>query len=104
MPLPSFTLAPFSWVSSLCAKFGPTVVDEAKNLVEQRHQMTHDFVQQIAQQFPQMGLDAEKVTRDVLLSAENSAKPGEIVHVGGLISKSLLNILGLHSLFPSTSF
>src|SRR6202022_3843550 len=50
-------------------------------------------VNQISSQLG-LGLDVDKTTSDVLASVESAGRPEEIVHFGGLISKSLLAIFG----------
>lgn len=90
----AFIYLGFVLILSLTAwHFGPTLVDQFSNLVENRHEMVESLVEQVSTQFG-MSLDIKKTAADILGSLEGSVgKPEEIVHMGGLISKSLLAIL-----------
>lgn len=79
-------------ITLACVHFGPVLASQFKDLFEQRHEMVSSVVNQISTQMG-LGLDVDKTTSDVLASVESAGRPEEIVHFGGLISKSLLAIL-----------
>jgi predicted PurR-regulated permease PerM len=79
-------------IALMCVLFGPQLVNEFNNIFEQRQEMISSVVNQISTQF-NLNLDVEKVTSDVLASMQSAGRPGEIVHFGGVISKSVLAIL-----------
>jgi predicted PurR-regulated permease PerM len=72
--------------------FGPQLVTEFNNIFEQREEMISSVVNQISTQL-NLNLDVQKVTADVLASMKTAGRPAEIVHFGGVISKSVLAIL-----------
>ncbi len=78
-------------IALFCVHFGPEFANQFNKLFEQREEMIYSVVNQISTRM-NFGLDVSKVTSDVLASMESAGKPAEIVHVGGVISKSLLAI------------
>ncbi len=72
--------------------FGPQLATEFKDIFDQREEMIGSVLNQISTQTP-LTFDVPKVTGDVMTSLENAGRPAEIMHFGGVISKSLLAIL-----------
>ena len=73
--------------------FGGAVAEQFSALVAQRNEIVVSLVQQVSDAF-HWQLDVEHTASDVLASLEQSlGSPGELVHVGGLLSKSLLAVL-----------
>lgn len=72
--------------------FGPQLATEFKDIFDQREDMIGSVLNQIATQTP-LTFDVPKVTAEVMASLENAGRPAEIMHFGGVISKSLLAIL-----------
>ncbi|HEY9717155.1 MAG TPA: AI-2E family transporter [Trichormus sp.] len=73
--------------------FWPVLVDEATNLFEQRREIVTNLVDQVRQQFS-LQIDVHETSDIILSQLQNSiGKPEEIVHFGGVVSKSLLSIL-----------
>ncbi|CAN5486480.1 AI-2E family transporter [soil metagenome] len=79
-------------VIGLLAFFGPQLATEFKDIFDQREDMIGSVLNQISTQTP-LTFDVPKVTGDVMTSLENAGRPAEIMHFGGVISKSLLAIL-----------
>ena len=73
--------------------FLPTLTDQAKGLIEQRREIMGNLLQQISAA-THLTLDVGKTT-DLLLSEVQGpfGKPEEIMHLGGIVSKSLLSLL-----------
>ena len=72
--------------------FGPQLASEFKDIFDQREEMIGSVLNQISTQTP-LNFNVPKVTSDVMTSLENAGRPAEIMHFGGVISKSLLAIL-----------
>ncbi len=79
-------------VVGLLVFFGPQLATEFKDIFDQREEMIGSVLNQISTQTP-LTFDVPKVTGDVMTSLENAGRPAEIMHFGGVISKSLLAIL-----------
>ncbi|MBI2812097.1 MAG: AI-2E family transporter [Candidatus Melainabacteria bacterium] len=79
-------------VVGLLIFFGPQLATEFKDIFDQREEMIGSVLNQVATQTP-LTFDVPKVTSDVMTSLENAGRPAEIMHFGGVISKSLLAIL-----------
>jgi predicted PurR-regulated permease PerM len=79
-------------VVGLLIFFGPQLASEFKDIFDQREEMIGSVLNQISTQTP-LNFNVPKVTSDVMTSLENAGRPAEIMHVGGVISKSLLAIL-----------
>ena len=72
---------------------GGTMAEQFNALVAQRNEIVVSLVQQMSDQF-HWQLDVEHTAQDMITSLENTfGSPGEIVHLGGLLSKSLLAVL-----------
>ncbi|HEY9731103.1 MAG TPA: AI-2E family transporter [Drouetiella sp.] len=76
----------------LLVVFGPQLASEFKDIFDQREEMIGSVLNQISTQTP-LNFNVPKVTADVMASLENAGRPAEIMHFGGLVSKSLLAIL-----------
>jgi len=73
--------------------FGARAIDQFSTLVAQRREIVTNLVNQMATAF-NWQLDVEQSTNEILLSAEqNFGTPGEIVHLGALVSKGMLAML-----------
>ena len=73
--------------------FGGSMGEQFNALVAQRNEIVVSLVQQVSDAF-HWQLDVEHTAADALTSMESSfGSPGEIVHLGGLLSKSLLAVL-----------
>jgi predicted PurR-regulated permease PerM len=71
----------------------PTLADQAHNLFEQRKEIITNLLDQIVVNTGWQ-INVEDTTSDLLNSIEQGVgRPEELVHMGGLISKSLLSIL-----------
>lgn len=79
-------------IIGLLVVFGPQLASEFKDIFDQREEMIGSVLNQISTQTP-LNFNVPKVTSDVMASLENAGRPAEIMHFGGLISKSLLAIL-----------
>ena len=72
---------------------GGTMGEQFNALVAQRNEIVMSLVQQMSDQF-HWQLDVEHTSQELINSLENTfGSPGEIVHLGGLLSKSLLAVL-----------
>jgi len=72
---------------------GPKIIYECNNLYTDRLEIVSKLVTQVATQFGWQ-VDEDKATGDILRTIEQSAgKPEEIVHIGGIVSKSMLELL-----------
>jgi predicted PurR-regulated permease PerM len=73
--------------------FGPKVVAEINNLYANRQDIVQNLITQISTQFGWQ-VEVDKATTDVLTTLEqNFGKPEELVHMGSLVSKSMLALL-----------
>jgi predicted PurR-regulated permease PerM len=73
--------------------FGGRMGEQFNALVAQRNEIVVSLVQQVSDAC-HWQLDIEHTASDIIGSLENSfGSPGEIVHVGGLLSKGLLGLL-----------
>jgi len=79
-------------VIALFVIFGPQLASEFKDIFDQREEMIGSVLNQISTQTP-LNFNVPKVTADVMASLENAGRPAEIMHFGGVVSKSLLAIL-----------
>ncbi|MBS1990664.1 MAG: AI-2E family transporter [Cyanobacteria bacterium SZAS LIN-3] len=72
---------------------GGSMGDQFNALVAQRNEIVVSLVQQVSDA-GHWQLDVEHTAADIITSLENTfGSPGEIVHLGGLLSKSLLAVL-----------
>jgi predicted PurR-regulated permease PerM len=79
-------LATSSW-------FGGRMGEQFNALVAQRNEIVVSLVQQVSDA-GHWQLDVEHTAQDIINGLENSfGSPGEIVHLGGLVSRSLLGLL-----------
>ncbi|MBI5172990.1 MAG: AI-2E family transporter [Candidatus Obscuribacter sp.] len=73
--------------------FGQSIMEQFSALAAQRKDIITSLVQQISDGF-HWQLDVEKTAEELTSSIEqNVGSPEEIVHLGGLLSKSLLSVL-----------
>jgi predicted PurR-regulated permease PerM len=73
--------------------FGATAIDQFSAFVAQRREIVTNLVSQIATAF-NWQIDVEQSTNEILGSIEqNFGTPGEIVHLGALVSKGMLAVL-----------
>lgn len=73
--------------------FGPLVVDQIDNLIKQRKELAFNLVSQLSTAFG-WDLNVEKASEELLANIEsNVGTPGELVHIGGILSKSFLAVL-----------
>ncbi len=80
-------------IIGLCSAFGKSIAEQINQLANQRQEIVTNLVQQLATGF-NWQIDVAKTSEDILNNMENNlGKPEEIVHLGGLLSKSLLAIL-----------
>lgn len=79
-------------VIGLLVIFGPQLASEFKDIFDQREEMIGSVLNQISTQTP-LNFNVPKVTADVMANLENAGRPAEIMHFGGVVSKSLLAIL-----------
>ncbi len=86
-------LAILGTIIGLCSAFGKSMVDQINQLANQRQEIVVNLVQQLTTSF-NWQIDVAKTSDDILNNMENNlGKPEELVHLGGLLSKSLLAIL-----------
>jgi predicted PurR-regulated permease PerM len=76
-------------IALICVHFGPELASQFNKLFDEK--MIYSVVNQISTRM-NLGLDVSQVSKEVLASMKSAGKPAEIVHVGGVISKSLLAI------------
>ncbi len=75
------------------AWFGGSILEQFSALAAQRKDIITSLIKQISDSF-QWQLDVEKTAEELTASLEqNIGSPEEIVHLGGLLSKSLLSVL-----------
>jgi predicted PurR-regulated permease PerM len=80
-------------IALLFVRFGAKVIDEFTMLVAQRREIVTNLVSQISTAF-NWQLDVEQSTNEILSSIEqNIGNPGEIAHLGALVSKGMLSML-----------
>jgi predicted PurR-regulated permease PerM len=73
--------------------FGPRLVAELTNLIENRQEIASNVVKQTASAL-HLGLDVDRSTAQLLKAVESvSGKPSELFHLGGLLSHELLALL-----------
>ncbi|PWT98964.1 MAG: hypothetical protein C5B53_06060 [Candidatus Melainabacteria bacterium] len=73
--------------------FGPRLAEQCSGLWSQRKEIVSNLLNQLSASFS-YPIDVNQTTDDILKSVENSVgQPGEIMHLGGLLSKSMLNLL-----------
>ena len=73
--------------------FGAKAIRQFSTLVAQRREIVTNLVSQISTAF-NWQLDVEQSTNEILSSIEqNFGTPGEIVHLGALVSKGMLAVL-----------
>jgi predicted PurR-regulated permease PerM len=72
---------------------GPKIAQELNNLYTDRLEIVSNLISQVATQFGWQ-VDEAKATGDILRTLEQSVgKPEELVHIGGIVSKSMLELL-----------
>jgi len=72
---------------------GPKLIVEFNNLYTDRLQIVSNLISQVATQFGWQ-VDEAKATGDILRTLEQTVgKPEELVHIGGIVSKSMLELL-----------
>lgn len=73
--------------------FGATAIDQFFTFIAQRREIVTNLISQISTAF-NWQLDVEQSTNEILTSLEqNFGTPGEIVHLGSLLSKGMLAML-----------
>ncbi len=73
--------------------FGPLLIEQAGTLFEERHNIITGLLEQLSSYFA-WDMDVKTTSADIVTNLEGYlGKPEEIVHLGELISKSLLHIL-----------
>lgn len=73
--------------------FGPLLIEQAATLFEDRHSIVTQLLEQLSTSFG-WGMDVQTTSADIVTNIEGwLGKPEEIVHLGELLSKSLLHIL-----------
>ncbi|HEY9681846.1 MAG TPA: AI-2E family transporter [Oculatellaceae cyanobacterium] len=74
-------------------KFGPLLGEQISSVIEHRHELANNFIQQLSDSFG-LGLDVNQTSDQVLAAMESGVgKPEEILHVGGMLSHGLLSLL-----------
>lgn len=73
--------------------FGGLLIEQAGTLFEDRHSIVTNLLEQLSGYF-NWGIDVQTTSADIVTNMEGwLGKPEEIVHLGELLSKSLLHIL-----------
>ena len=73
--------------------FGQSIIEQFTALAAQRNEIVVSLVQQLSDSF-HWQIDVEKTAQELTSSLEqNVGTPEEIMHIGGLLSKSLLAVL-----------
>jgi predicted PurR-regulated permease PerM len=73
--------------------FGASAIEEFSKLVSQRREIVTNLISQIATTF-NWQIDVEQSANEILASIEqNFGTPGEIMHLGTLVSKGMLAVL-----------
>ncbi|MGD9681516.1 MAG: AI-2E family transporter [Candidatus Obscuribacterales bacterium] len=73
--------------------FGGHIMDQATNLVTQRHEIMANLLDQLSQSYG-WNIDVEETATELVADLEGwFGKPGEIMHLGEILSKSLLSVL-----------
>lgn len=73
--------------------FGHSIMDQFTALVAQRHELVTSLVQQVSEA-GHWQIDVERTAQDMTTNLEqNIGTTEEILHIGGLLSKSLLSVL-----------
>ncbi len=77
----------------LSKAFGPVLIEQAGTLFDDRHAIVTNLIQQLSSTF-NWQINVETASSDIVLNLERwLGKPEELVHLGELLSKSLLHIL-----------
>lgn len=77
----------------LSKMFGPLMFDQATKLFENRHEIVSSLLLQISTQFGWQ-IDVQTTSSEVVQDLEGwLGKPEELMHLGEVLSKSLLNVL-----------
>ncbi|MBZ0185422.1 MAG: AI-2E family transporter, partial [Candidatus Obscuribacterales bacterium] len=83
----------FASIIVLSNFFGGNIMDQATNLVTQRHEIMTNLLDQLSTSYG-WSLDVEETATEIVADLEGwFGKPGEIVHLGEILSKSLLSVL-----------
>ena len=73
--------------------FGGSVVEQASKLVADRHEIMKNLIDQLTTRFS-WDMDVTETSVSIVSELENwLGKPNEILHIGELLSKSLLSVL-----------
>jgi aspartyl/glutamyl-tRNA(Asn/Gln) amidotransferase C subunit len=80
-------------VAGIVYWFGQPIAEELNTLYTDRLEIVSNLINQVASQFGWQ-VDEAKATNDILRTIEQSVgKPEELVHIGGIVSRSMLAIL-----------
>ncbi|HMO24143.1 MAG TPA: AI-2E family transporter, partial [Candidatus Melainabacteria bacterium] len=83
----------FAGIIYLSNAFGGSIMDQASNLVTQRHEIMTNLLEQLSSSYGWQ-IDVEETATELVSDLESwFGKPGEIVHLGEILSKSLLSVL-----------
>ncbi|MCB9468473.1 MAG: AI-2E family transporter [Cyanobacteriota/Melainabacteria group bacterium] len=83
----------FAGIIYLSNAFGGNIMDQASNLVTQRHEIMTNLLEQVSTSY-NWQIDVEETATELVSDLESwFGKPGEIVHLGEILSKSLLSVL-----------
>ena len=83
----------FAGIIYLSNAFGGSIMDQASNLVTQRHEIMTNLLEQVSTSY-NWQIDVEETATELVSDLESwFGKPGEIVHLGEILSKSLLSVL-----------
>lgn len=86
-------VATFAGIIALSNFFGGSIMDQATNLVTQRHEIMTNLLEQVSTSYGWQ-IDVEETATEMVTDLESwFGKPGEIVHLGEILSKSLLSVL-----------
>ena len=86
-------VATFAGIIVISNIFGGSIMDQAKNLVENRHEIMTNLLQQVSNSY-HWQIDVEESATEIVTDLESwFGKPGEIMHLGEILSKSLLSVL-----------
>lgn len=83
----------FGAIIGLSNAFGGSIMDQATNLITQRHEIMTNLLEQLSTSYSWQ-IDVEATATEIVSDLEGwFGKPGEIVHLGEILSKSLLSVL-----------
>ena len=86
-------VATFAVIIMVSNIFGGSIMDQANNLITNRHEIMVNLLEQVSTSYGWQ-FDVEETATEAVADFEGwFGKPGEIMHLGEILSKSLLSVL-----------